>query len=308
MGANLAERVAGNAVEQSNQPTIGQVIARMQPELARALPKHLDADRMARLALTLVRRDQLEASKTGRRDTLARCSPESFAGALLTAAALGLEPGVDGEAYLVAYKSECTLIVGYKGMVKLFWQHPLAQHVDAQAVYEADEFDFRKGLDPFLNHKPALLEDRGKIVAYYAVAKLTTGASSFLVLSPEEVKTLRSGNVGPSGRIPDPQRWMEKKTVLRQLFKLLPKSTQLVQALEVDERSGRELQAELVDARRQIEAAAATVGPPPPAPGPPAGVDRVTGEAGAGYRAVDDPASDADAEADEAWRADGGAA
>jgi len=129
-----------------------------------------------------------------------------------------------------------------------------------------------------------------------------------LVLSPEEVKTLRSGNVGPSGRIPDPQRWMEKKTVLRQLFKLLPKSTQLVQALEVDERSGRELQAELVDARRQIEAAAATVGPPPPAPGPPAGVDRVTGEAGAGYRAVDDPASDADAEADEAWRADGGAA
>lgn len=302
MGANLAQRVQGNAVEQRNQPTIGEVIARMQPELARALPKHLDADRMARLALTLVRRDQLEAAKTGRHDTLARCSPESFAGALLTAAALGLEPGVDGEAYLVAYKTECTLIVGYKGMVKLFWQHPLAQHVDAQAVYEADEFDFRKGLDPFLNHKPALVEDRGKIVAYYAVAKLTTGASSFLVLSPEEVKTLRSGNVGPSGRIPDPQRWMEKKTVLRQLFKLLPKSTQLVRALEVDERSGRELQAELVDARRQIEAAAATVGPPPAAAGPPAGVDRATGEAGSGYRSVDDPGTEADAEADEQWR------
>jgi len=124
-----------------------------------------------------------------------------------------------------------------------------------------------------------------------------------LVLSPEEVKTLRSGNVGPSGRIPDPQRWMEKKTVLRQLFKLLPKSTQLVRALEVDERSGRELQAELVDARRQIEAAAATVATPPaPAQGPPAGVDRATGEAGSGYRAVDDPGSDADAEADAQWR------
>jgi len=274
---------------------MAEVIARLRPELARALPKHLDADRMARLALTLIRKDV----------ALAACSPESFAGALLTAAALGLEVGVGGEAYLVAYKDrtnrtvECTLIVGYQGMAKLYFQHPLAQHLDAQAVFENDDFDYAYGLDPFLRHKPAFGE-RGEVVAYYAAAKLTTGASAFVVLSPEEVKKLRDGKVGPSGRIPDPQRWMERKTALRQLVKLLPKSTQLNRALAVDERSGRDLQAELVDARRQIEAAAATVAAP--AQGPPAGVDRATGEAGAGYRDPGDPGSDADAEADAQWR------
>jgi recombination protein RecT len=274
-----------NAVAQQQNtrpPTVAQAIAMLQPELARALPKGMDADRLARLALTLVRKDR----------ALAECSPESFAGALLTAASLGLEPGVNGEAYLVAYKRECTLIVGYQGMAKLYFQHPLAQHIDARTVYENDEFDYAYGLDPFLNHKPTKGE-RGNVAYYYAVAKLTTGAKAFVVLTPAEVKALRGGNVGPSGRIPDPQRWMERKTALRQLVKLLPKSTQLNQALAVDERPGRELYAELVEQRHQIEA------PPQPAP---AGVDQVTGEVAPEYVSgqVDDiPVEDAP---EEPWK------
>src|SRR5690625_5861271 len=95
-------------------PTIGQVINQMQGEIARALPKGMDADRMARLALTVVR-------QTPR---LAESTPQSFAGALLTAAALGLEPGVNGEADLVPYRgkkeciTECQLIIGYQRVTK----------------------------------------------------------------------------------------------------------------------------------------------------------------------------------------------
>jgi phage RecT family recombinase len=169
--------------------------------------------------------------------SLADCSPESFAGALLTAAALGLEPGVNQEAYLVPYKGECTLIVGYQGYAKLFWQHPLAKHLDAHAVHENDEFDYAYGLAQYLRHKPAR-GDRGKITDYYAVAELSTGASAFVVLTADEVKALRGGKVGPSGKIPDPMHWMERKTALRQLVKLLPKSTNLVAALAVDEQRG----------------------------------------------------------------------
>jgi recombination protein RecT len=230
------------AQQQNARPSIATLIAQLQPEIARALPKGMDADRIARLALTALR-------KTPK---LAECSPESFAGALLTASALGLEPNVGGEAWLVPYKRECTLIVGYVGLAKLYFQHPLAQHLDAQAVYEADAFDYAYGLDPFLIHKPAKGE-RGQVTAYYAVARLTTGAKAFVVLSPEEVKTLRNGKVGPNGDIPDPQHWMERKTAVRQLVKLLPKSTTLIRALAADEHSGRELQADLV-AARQIEA------------------------------------------------------
>jgi recombination protein RecT len=228
-----------NAVEQqrNTRPTLIQVIQRMQPEIARALPKGMDADRMARLALTVIRQSEMAKAKGTSKVSLADCTAESFAGALLTAAALGLEPGVNGEAYLVPHGRECTLIIGYQGMAKLYFQHPDAQHLDAQAVYEKDYFDYAYGLDPFLSHKPAM-GDRGKVVAYYAVAALKSGARLFTVLSPEEVKALRGGKVGTSGGIADPMHWMERKSALKQLFKLLPKSTTLVNAVNVDEQSG----------------------------------------------------------------------
>jgi recombination protein RecT len=253
------QRSVRDAVEvhQGQRPqTIANFIQDLQPEIARALPKHMDADRMARLALTVVRQTP----------KLAQCEPASFAGALLTSAALGLEPGVNGEAYLVPYGKECQFIIGYQGMAKLFWQSPLAQHLDAQAVYENDDFDYAYGLEPFLRHKPAR-SNRGDVIAYYAVAKLTTGASAFVVLSPEEVKALRGGKTGPSGKIADPMRWMERKTVLRQLIKTLPKSASLVSALNADEVKGSTLQ------NRQLGERAIESGQPVPD-----GVDPLTGE------------------------------
>lgn len=220
------------------QTTIAQYLRRLQPEIARALPMGMDADRVTRLALTVIRQSDIEARKADKPEaSLANCSPESFAGSLLTASALGLEPGVNGEAYLVPYRRECTLIIGYQGYAKLFWQHPLAKHIDAHAVREKDEFDYGYGLGQYLRHKPAI-GDRGKIILYWAAAELSTGASAFVVLTADEVKELRGGKVGPSGQIKDPMHWMERKTALRQLFKITPKSTGLAAAIAVDEQTG----------------------------------------------------------------------
>ncbi|WP_163540808.1 recombinase RecT [Occultella kanbiaonis] len=245
----IGQAVATQQDRAAKQPqTIAGFIQSMQGEIARALPKHMDADRMARLALTVVR-------KTPK---LADCTPESFAGALLTAAALGLEPGVNDECYLVPYGKECQFIIGYKGMTKLFYQHPMASYIDAQAVFENDDFDYAYGTDPYLRHKPSR-GDRGDLVEYYAVAKLSNGASAFVVLSPAEVKALRGGAVGPSGKIKDPQRWMERKTALRQLVKLLPKSTTLASAVESDGKVGSALNRELPPAEPQAPQIAPTV-------------------------------------------------
>lgn len=231
--------------EQNNAPaSLATIIKQMQPEIQRALPKGMDGDRVARLALTVLRQSEMQAKQAGKPHmSLAACSPASFAGSLLTAAALGLEPGINGEAYLVPYKRECQLIIGYQGYAKLFWQNPLARHLDAQAVYENDEFDYAYGTAPFLTHKPAR-GDRGQVVAYYAVATLSTGGSSFVVLTPEEVKKLRGGKVGTSGNIDDPMKWMERKTALRQLIKTLPRSTMLNAALVADEQMGTSLRSQ----------------------------------------------------------------
>jgi recombination protein RecT len=238
------QTVARAAAEANERPTLVQVVQRMQPEIARALPKGMDADRIARLALTVIRQSEMAKIKAEARgqktSSLADCTAESFAGALLTACALGLEPGVDGEAYLVPYGNECTFIAGYKGYSKLFFQHPLARHLDAQAVYERDLFDYEKGLDPYLRHKPAK-GDRGPVEAFYAVASLTTGARFFEVLTVVEVAAIRGASGRRKSNIEDPQQWMSRKTALRQLFHLVPKSTALSAAIIADEQTGTEL-------------------------------------------------------------------
>ena len=270
MARNLTDRArqaivnrnpqTGDTAEVAKPRSIQQYVDSISGDIAQALPKHMDIDRMTRLALTVVR-------KTPK---LAECTGLSLAGSLLTAAALGLEPGVFGECYLVPYKTfdrdnqqflmECQLIVGYQGFVKLFYQHPLAASLDAQIVYENDDFDYEHGTQPFLRHKPTRGE-RGQIIYYYAVAALTSGAPRFVVLTPDEVKTLRRGKVGPTGDIADPQRWMEKKTAVRQVIKLLPKSATLAAAVAADERDGIDLYRERLEDVIDVDALTAEPAP-----------------------------------------------
>lgn len=212
--------------------TVTQFIEQMKGEIARALPRHLNADRLARIMLTEVRRTPL----------LAQCTPASFGGAIMTCAQLGLEPGVTGEAYLLPFRNsrkncyEVQLIIGYQGMVKLFWQSPLARSLDAQTVHQEDDFDYAYGLEPKLTHKPSLKSDRGPVIAWYAVATMTNGGAAFIVMSRSDVEKIRTRS-----RAKDDGPWktdydaMARKTAIRQLFKLLPKSAELTRAMAADE-------------------------------------------------------------------------
>jgi recombination protein RecT len=217
----------GTVQQNGNGPglSLAQQIERMRPEIARALPKHMDADRIARIALTTLRRTP----------KLGQCSPESFLGALMTCSQLGVEPGgPTGEAYLVPFKGEVTFVLGYKGMAKLFWQSPMAKSLSAQVVYENDHFEYEFGLDQKLVHRPSLA-NRGKPIAYYAVATTVSGGSAFVVLSTEDVEKHRKHSAFPNGGPwRDHYEAMAKKTAVRELFKLLPVSVELAQAAAQD--------------------------------------------------------------------------
>ena len=218
------------ATRQPEKPTVISELKRVEPFLAESLPKHLNVDRFARLALTTIRKNP----------RLGQTDPASFIGALYTAAALGLEPEVNGEAYLVPYGRETQLVIGYQGIAKLFWQHPLAAQLSAEYVCENDEFEYDKGLTPRLHHKPAL-GDRGEVIAYYAIVGLKTGATWFDVFSPAQIAKLRAGS--KKSNIADPEHWMARKTALRQVLKLAPKATQLQMVDHVDERTFRDVEA-----------------------------------------------------------------
>jgi len=221
---------------QQKQPQLVAALEKMKPELERVLPQHLSGDRIARIVLTEIRKNP----------KLTMCEPNSFFGAILTSAALGLEPGVNGEAYLVPYEhkrgplagtTECQLIVGYQGLAKLFWQHPAAKRLSAETVHANDHFAYDKGLALKLEHTPAT-GDRGQVIGYYAIVELNNGGIAFDYFTADQIKALRGGRVGTSGGIADPEHWMERKTALKQVLKLMPKSAQLASTLRVDETVG----------------------------------------------------------------------
>src|SRR5687768_6563763 len=74
-----------------------------------ALPKHLNADRMMRLALTCFSTNP----------ALRKCSGQSILASVVVASQLGLEPGIAGQAYLIPYGNTCTLVPGWQGLVSL---------------------------------------------------------------------------------------------------------------------------------------------------------------------------------------------
>lgn len=194
--------------------------------LKMALPKHMNPDRMSRIALTELRRTP----------KLSECNPMSFVGAVIQCSQLGLEPGNNlGHAYLIPYGKECQLIIGYRGMIDLARRSGQVVSLQAHVVYENDTFEFEYGLTPKLRHVPAR-SNHGNFVYVYACATLKDGGAQFEVMSREDIEQImaasKSSRSGPWQTHFDE---MARKTVIRRLFKYLPVSVEMTQAVTLDE-------------------------------------------------------------------------
>lgn len=217
-------------------------------ELARALPDHMKPERLVRIALTSIRLNP----------ELAKCTPESFLGSLFVAAQTGLEP-VGGRSYLLPFNNsrkqpdgswhtvkECQFVIGYKGLIELFFRHEAALSIDMQTVKENDDFQYQYGTESFLKHVPAI-KNRGETIGYYAVAKIKGGGVVFFYLSKEDA--LAHGQKHSktfdkkAGKFYDASPWskefdaMAMKTCLIQLAKKLPLSVEVHRAIQADESS-----------------------------------------------------------------------
>lgn len=208
-------------------------LTRYQNEIARALPRHMTADRMARIALTELRRVP----------KLKECTPLSFFGAVVQAAQLGLEPGSGlGHAYLIPYGKECQLIIGYRGMIDLARRSKQIISLTARVVHAADEFSYSYGLNESLTHVPSTAAEPGQLVYVYAVAKLKDGGVQFEVMAKADVDKIRKrSKSSSSGPWVTDYEAMAKKTVIRQLFKFLPVSVEMQTASNLDERAEADL-------------------------------------------------------------------
>lgn len=236
------------------------LLEKMKPAIAQALPKHVSAERIARIALTAIRSNP----------KLAECTPQSFLGSLLQASQLGLEVNTPlGQAYLIPYKDVCTLVVGYQGMLDLARRSGMVKAIYAHAVREADEFDYELGLEPKLQHKPAE-GDRGDLTHVYAVARLTGGEPIFTVLTRAEVERFRArSRAKDSGPWVTDYEAMALKTAIRRIFKWLPKSAEMSVAAAIDEADDlSRQQAEAFSPEVALVLGAASDDQPTPSPAP----------------------------------------
>ncbi len=226
----------GQAATVKDQVLSGSIAGMMsdpkvKAQLALALPKHLTAERLARIALTEIRKNP----------KLGKCDQASFLGSIMQCAQLGLEPGgALGHAYLLPFENkrkniiEVQFIIGYRGMIDLARRSGQIISISAHTVHENDKFSYEFGLHEDLKHIPADGE-RGRMTHVYAVARLKDDGVQFEVMSKLEVDKIRAQSKSGSGPWSTHYDEMAKKTVIRRLFKYLPVSIEMTRAVIADE-------------------------------------------------------------------------
>lgn len=218
---------------QQNFNTLAAMLEQSKSAMAAVLPKFLSPEKLVKVALMATRKNA----------ALLECNPQSVLRSIMISAELGLEPGGPlGHMYLVPYKGECTPIVGYQGLVELCHRSGRLMSIGAWVVHENEKHRVKFGKQLILWHEPCLVGDPGKSIFGYALAELRGGGKQAAVMTCAEILKIRDASAAYKSGRPTPWRTHEeemmKKTVIRRLAKLLPKSSDyrpLARALEVDD-------------------------------------------------------------------------
>jgi len=239
MKQQLAQK-KNNEVAKDKPKTIEDYLKQMAPAMQEALPKHMDVDRLMRLTMTTIRTTP----------ELRQADVASLLGGVMQAAQLGLEPGLLGQCYLLPFKNnrkgitEVQFVIGYKGMIDLARRSGHIQSIYAHAVYENDEFEYELGLNPTLKHVPSFDSDRGEFLGSYAVAHFKDGGYQMEFMPKSEIEKRRQASPGGRSKYSPWNNYYEEmanKTVIRHMWKYLPISVELQQAVAHDEGTARSI-------------------------------------------------------------------
>lgn len=228
-----------NAVATQEDPkSFPGMLKAFLPEISRALPSHLNGDRMARVALTAFRRNP----------TLGQCDPRSVFAAVIQSSQLGLELDTLGRAYLVPYKKntkegnswkttwECQFIPGWKGLVELVNRTGKAT-VWTGAVFAGDQFEYQLGDNPKCIHVPGEMYGEDEPTHVYACGRVN-GSEVVVteVWSMSKVKRhlAKYNKVGDKHYAFENMEMYGRKVALLQVLKYMPMSPEVSTAVELD--------------------------------------------------------------------------
>jgi len=262
-------------IEQKNQrqamtktQVLAEAIAARRESFAAVATEYLKPDRLVKLAQACIARNPL----------LAECETGSILVELMACSRLGLEPNEAGGRWLVPFKNnktgkyEVQGITDYRALIDIARRSGVLAAVHADVVRQGDLWENWISSDGntlvHLRHQVA--EERGEIRYVYAIAKLKNGEVQTSVLTLADVTRAKSKSRGSdNSSSPWQNEWdaMAKKTALRRLFNLLPKTPEIQKVREeLDREEGeesktpaQELAAQVI-AAEGIEAAEASLG------------------------------------------------
>lgn len=216
--------------------TFRDLLQKYRPNFAAVLPQTFKVEKLIQVALAAI----------GRTPKLALCTPASVLRSLMIAAQLGLDPsGVLGSGYLVPFwntklsRYEAQFIAGYRGLIDLARRSGEVTNVEAHVVYGKDQFEYRLGLDPILNHVPVLDPDPGSPRCAYVVIRLKDSPVPLVeIMSHTQIEEIRKrSRAGNEGPWVDNWHEMARKTVTRRGLKYAPLSVEAAHALAIEDRA-----------------------------------------------------------------------
>jgi len=225
------------------------LLERAKPKLADLLPATIPPQRLCRMLL-----NQMTSGSA-----LLECTMSSVLGAMLESAQMGLEIGTGGQCWLVPFKKkgvkQATLIVGYRGFVDLMYRTGQVQLVQAEVVYEKDEFEYRNQVGgshaPWINHpkNEDEIKARGLLRGAYMTAVLK-GSDQWIIhyLSrPEVLEHKRHSKTDKIWSLHPAAMW--RKTAIRDGQRWLPHDYTFGRAVTCDQNADLGVQDLSVDPR-----------------------------------------------------------
>lgn len=200
-----------------------------QAQFKAALPAHIPAEKFIRTFITAAQiNPELQA-----------CDKQSLMIALMRACNDGLLPdGVEGA--IVPYKAKATWVPMYQGLIKLFRNSGQFRHINTGLVYEGEEFThWIDETGEHFRHVPGENRDARYVRRVYATASTKDGGFFLVEMTMSEINKHKAQSRAARDDAPWKQ-WPEammRKTALRVLSKLLPKSSDLDQVMRRDELS-----------------------------------------------------------------------
>lgn len=226
MSNNLKQTLTAANAPAGNLKELDTFLQKHKAQFALALPKHLNQDRMIRLALTAFSQNK----------ALMGCSMTSVAASIITASQMGLEIGVAGQGYLVPYKGTCQFVPGWQGVVDLVNRAGRAA-VWTGAVFDGDEFDYALGDAPYVKHRPGGENDPKKLLYTYAIGRIN--GSQWPVIEVWSQQRLlnhfhKFNKVGDRHYANTNWEMYVRKIPLLQVCKYMPKSIELNTAINIE--------------------------------------------------------------------------